>query len=144
MSLTVDANVLLYASDASSRYHDRALAALRHVAEGPEIVYLFWPVAMAYLRISTHPAVFEAPLAPGEAIANLDSLLARPNVRAPGEAEDFWALFSQIATEARPRGNMIPDTHIAALMRQHGVVTVLTHDRDFRRFDGIRVRDPFA
>jgi predicted nucleic acid-binding protein len=22
--------------------------------------------------------------------------------------------------------------------------TIITHDRDFRRFDGIRVRDPFA
>ena len=36
------------------------------------------------------------------------------------------------------------DTHIVALMRRHGVRTIITHDRDFRRFDGIRVRDPFA
>jgi hypothetical protein len=29
-------------------------------------------------------------------------------------------------------------------MRQYGVVPIVTRDRDFRRFDGIRVRDPFA
>jgi hypothetical protein len=29
-------------------------------------------------------------------------------------------------------------------MRQHGVGTIYTRDRDFRRFDGIRVEDPFA
>ncbi|GIV00558.1 MAG: hypothetical protein KatS3mg014_2173 [Actinomycetota bacterium] len=34
--------------------------------------------------------------------------------------------------------------HLVALMRENGVRTILTHDRDFRRFDGIRVRDPFA
>lgn len=31
--------------------------------------------------------------------------------------------------------------HIAALMRQHGVSTIYTRDRDFRRFDGIKVED---
>jgi hypothetical protein len=29
-------------------------------------------------------------------------------------------------------------------MRQNGVRTIWTHDRDFRRFAGLDVRDPFA
>jgi predicted nucleic acid-binding protein len=29
-------------------------------------------------------------------------------------------------------------------MRENGVRTLWTNDRDFRRFDGIDVRDPFA
>jgi len=29
-------------------------------------------------------------------------------------------------------------------MRQHGVRTIYTRDRDFRRFDGIVAVDPFA
>jgi predicted nucleic acid-binding protein len=28
-------------------------------------------------------------------------------------------------------------------MQEHGVSTIWTHDRDFRKFDGITVRDPF-
>ncbi len=28
-------------------------------------------------------------------------------------------------------------------MRQHGVRTIYTRDRDFRRFDGIAAEDPF-
>ena len=32
---------------------------------------------------------------------------------------------------------------IAALMRQYGVRTIYTRDRDFRRFDGIAVENPF-
>ncbi len=34
------------------------------------------------------------------------------------------------------------DAHLVALMNQHGVSTIWTHDVDFRRFDGIRVYDP--
>jgi predicted nucleic acid-binding protein len=37
----------------------------------------------------------------------------------------------------------VPDAHLATLMRQYGVRTIYTRDRDFRRFDGIDVRDPF-
>lgn len=40
------------------------------------------------------------------------------------------------------RGDLVPDAHIVALMRQHAVPTIWTHDRGFRRFDGIRVVDP--
>lgn len=29
-------------------------------------------------------------------------------------------------------------------MPQHGVSTTWMRDRDFRKFDGIRVKDPFA
>ena len=29
-------------------------------------------------------------------------------------------------------------------MWQNDVPTIVTHDREFRRFDGIEVRDPFA
>jgi predicted nucleic acid-binding protein len=29
-------------------------------------------------------------------------------------------------------------------MRQHGVGTIYTRDRDFRRFDGITAEDPFS
>ena len=35
-----------------------------------------------------------------------------------------------------------PDAHLVALMRQHGVSTIYTRDRGFRRFDGLTVLDP--
>lgn len=144
MSLAVDTNFLLYASDRSSPFHARALETLRECVEGREIVYVFWPVAVGYLRIATHPAVFERPLSPAEAIANLDSLLSRPNVRAPGEDSGFWTILAAAIEDAAARGNLVPDAHVVALMRQYGVGTIISHDRDFRKFDGIRARDPFG
>jgi toxin-antitoxin system PIN domain toxin len=144
VSVAIDANLLLYASDSSSSFHTRALATLRACAEGPELVYVFWPVAMAFLRISTHPSIFEQPLSPAQAVANLDALLVRPNVRSPGERQGFWAAYQGVSQHTVVRGNLVMDAHLVALMRQYGVATVISHDRDFNKFERIGVRDPFA
>lgn len=143
MSATVDANVLVYASNEADPVHPAARALVDRLAAGPELVYLFWPALMGYLRIVTHPAILPRPLAPAAAMANVSALVSRRHVRAPGEAAGFWELFSAGAA-SRLRGNAIPDAHLVALMRQHGVTTIYTRDRDFRRFDGIRVDDPFS
>ncbi len=143
MSATLDVNVLVYASDARATEHDRAEALVRRLAAGPEILYLFWPVLLGYLRIVTHPAILTNPLSPAIAMRNVEALLDRPHVRAPGEADGFWPIFRSTAGE-RPRGNDVPDAHLVALMRQHGVRLIHSRDRDFRRFDGIDVVDPFA
>ena len=143
MSYTLDANVLLYASDQSSPYHERSRTLLAQAAAGPEIVYLFWPTIMAYLRIATHPAVFREPLAMTDAIGNIDALIGRPHVQTPGEQEPFWGRFVAVAADARAAGNVVSDTQIVSLMLIHGVRTMWTHDRDFRLVRGIEVRDPF-
>lgn len=144
MSLALDANILLYAANADEPRHARAKEVLSELAAGPETVYLFWPVIMAFLRISTRPGLFPHPLSPTEALAAVEALRKRPHIRTPGEDERFWDTFHEIATEGQVRGDLVTDAHIAALMRRHEVRTILTRDRDFRRFEGIRVRDPFA
>jgi len=140
MSVTLDANVLVYASDDRADVHDSAEALVRRLAAGPEILYLFWPVLMGYLRIVTHPAILTTPLSPAIAMRNVESLLDRPHVRAPGELEGFWPIFRTTAGD-HPRGNDVPDAHLVALMRQHGVRVVYSRDRDLRVYDGIEVRD---
>ena len=143
MSATLDANILVYASDTQSELHERAEALVRRLATGPEILYLFWPVLLGYLRIVTHPGILASPLSPMAALGNIEALLDRPHVRAPGELDGFWPMFRSTAGE-RPRGNDVPDAHVAALMRQHGVRVIYSRDRDFRRFEGIDVHDPFG
>jgi toxin-antitoxin system PIN domain toxin len=143
VSYALDANVLLYASDATSPFHKRALEIVTAAARGPEIVYLFWPSIMAYLRIATHPAVFRRPLPLDVALGNVTALLARPHVQSPGEQERFWRRFGEVAADAAPIGNLVADAHLVGLMLENGVRTIWTHDRDYRRFRGIEVRDPF-
>ncbi len=144
MSYTLDANVLLHASDESSPVHARARDMVQRLADGPEIAYLFWPTILAYLRIATHPAVFAHPLSIVEAVGNVEQLLARPHVRTTGESEAFWRSFRDVADDAVPSGNFVPHAHVVALMLENDVRTIWTRDRDFRRFARIEIRDPFA
>jgi toxin-antitoxin system PIN domain toxin len=143
LTFTLDANVLLYASDETSRYHARARSFLEDAARGDELIYLFWPTLLAYLRIATHPAVFERPLPPADAIANVEGLLGLPHVQTAGERDRFWTLYRRVAADGDARGNLVPDAHVVALMVENGVRTIWTHDRDYHRFPGILARDPF-
>ncbi len=144
MSTTIDANVLVYASNRDDPRHEAAKRLIERLAAGPDLLYLFWPVALAYVRIATRRDIFDDPPSLAKVCADIAGLLERPNVRAPSEGAGFWTRFQAIASEAGARGNLVTDAHIATLMRQHGVSTIWTHDRDFRRFEGITVRDPFS
>lgn len=123
--------------------HPQARRLVEKLATGPELVYLFWPTIMGFLRIVTHPAVLPRPLSPVDAMANVTQLLDRPHVRAVGEGEGFWDVYRRVAADGL-RGDAVPDGQLAALMLQNDVGTIYTRDRDFRRFREIEVRDPFA
>lgn len=143
MSATVDLNVLVHASNSADPAYETAQRLVERLAAGPDLLYLFWPTLMGYLRISTHPSILPRPLPPREAFANVSDLLALSHVRSPGEAGGFWDLFGATGGHTL-RGDDVPDAHLATLMRQHGVRIIYTRDRGFRRFDGIEPRDPFA
>jgi toxin-antitoxin system PIN domain toxin len=143
VSATVDANVLIYASNADDELHQRARELVVRLAGGPELLYVFWPTIMRFLRIATHPAIFRRPASPKQAIAAMTALLERPTVRTEAEDGGFWEVYRATAGD-HIRGNSVLDAHIAALMRQHGVAVIYTRDRDFRRYDGIEPRDPFT
>ncbi len=143
MSVTVDANLLVYASNSVDPSHATAHALIQRLSDGPELVYLLWPTLMGYLRIVTHPAILPRPLSPLEAATNVATFLARPHVRSPGEEHGFWELYRTV-DGSLSRGNDVPDAHLVALMIQHGVRVIYSRDRDFRRFDSVEVRDPFG
>jgi toxin-antitoxin system PIN domain toxin len=144
VSVTVDVNVLVYASDESSAFHAKARNVVEELARGPDLLYLFWPVLLGYVRIATHPAIFPRPLSVDAATGNVEQLLARPHTRTPGEGETFWEVYRAATSRMVVRGNLVPDAHLVSLMRENGVSTLWSHDVDFRKFDDIRIRDPFA
>ncbi|WP_024802001.1 TA system VapC family ribonuclease toxin [Nocardia sp. BMG51109] len=141
MSRTVDTNVLVYASDSSSPVHAKAAALVGELLRGPELTTVFWPVLQSYLRIVTHPRICAAPLPIADAHGGVEALLASPSVRLVAEGDSFWNCYTKLGGG---RGNDVPDTVIVALMHEHGVATIYSRDRDFRKYPGITVRDPFS
>ena len=144
MSFGIDVNILLYASDESCEQHAKASGFLQRCAAGPEVFCLAWLTVMSYLRMATHPTIFGRPLSPAEASQNIQALLALPHCRVVGEEEGFWEVYQSVTKDVPARGNLVPDAHLAAVLAQHGVKTLHTHDKDFRKFTFLDVRDPLA
>jgi uncharacterized protein len=144
VSYSLDVNVLLYASDRASGHHLQARRFVETCAAGPEILCLSWPTLMSYIRIATHPRIFSSPLSPDEVVGNVSALVGLAHVRALSELDGFVDAYKHVTGKTPVRGNLVPDAHIAAILLQHGVRTLYTNDRDFRKFESLDVRDPFA
>jgi uncharacterized protein len=144
VSYSVDVNLLLYASDRASERHAEARRFVETCAAGPEILCLTWPTLMSYIRIATHPRIFAAPLSPDEALGNVAGLLELPHVRAISELDGFVDAYRYVTGDTVVRGNLVPDAQLATILFQHGVRTLFSNDRDFRKFPLLDVRDPFS
>jgi hypothetical protein len=144
LSYALDVNILLYASDQASSWHDTALSFLEDRVADPDLMCLAWPTLFSYLRIATHPRIFARPLSPAEAFSNIESLLNLPWVRVLSENEGFLETYREVTSLLPVRGNFVPDAHLAALLLQHGVRRIYTNDADFRKFTFLYVRNPFS
>lgn len=144
MSYAIDVNLLVYASDRRSRFYRAARSFLEQAMAGTEIVCFPWSTLLGYLRIVTHPAILDRPLDLEEAQENVGAIVSRPQVRILSEPEEFWSAYLQVAERVKPRGNLVPDAHLAVLLKLYQVGTLYTVDADFRKFDFLRVINPLS
>ncbi|GBD32309.1 Ribonuclease VapC48 [bacterium HR33] len=140
----VDTNVLIYTEVVSSRHHARARKVLQDLAEGGAAWAIPWPCIYEFLRVVTHPRVFYPPVPVELALEDLEQILASPSLLLLSETARHGEVMSRVVRDAGVSGNLIHDAHIVALCLEHGVSELLTGDRDFSRFKGIKVVDPFA
>ena len=140
----IDTNILIYAEVGSSQHHIPALKILRGLAEGVLPWALPWPCVYEFLRVVTHPRVFHPPVPLNIALEDLQRLLASPSVFLLAETARHASVLDQILRQAGATGNLIHDAHIAALCLEHGVSELITGDRDFTRFAGLKILNPFT
>jgi toxin-antitoxin system PIN domain toxin len=141
--ILIDANVLIYAYDSSSPFHGPARRWLEEVLSRPEPVRLAWVSILAFLRITTHPRVFEKPLSIDEAVSIVDSWLGQPPVAVLEPGSRYWPILRQLLPAAQARGPLVMDGQLAALAIEHGA-TLCSTDLDFTRFEGLRLENPLA
>ena len=134
--IAVDTNVLVYAHREELPKHRRARERLTALAEGSAR----WAIPVfclgEFLRVITHPRLFDPPHAPREACEALERLLASPSVAVLMPNERFCGLLWEAVGQAEASGNLIFDAQIVALCREAGASPLLTEDRDFDRFPG--------
>lgn len=137
----VDANVLLVATNRSDHRHGAARGWLDGALGGPETVGFAWIVVVAFLRLSTKVGLFPRPLAVGDAVEVVGRWLEQPGSVRVDPSTRHFALLSGLLSEVGTGGNLVNDAHLAALAIEHDAA-VVTFDRDFGRFAGVRWRAP--
>ena len=137
-----DANLLLYAVDSRSRFHEPARDWWRGCLDGTVPVGLCHAVVFAFVRISTNARVFENPLTLDAAARHVESWHERKVTRMLLPDRDHHVVVLELLRAAGAAGaNLVTDAQIAAIARAHRG-EVHTADQDFRRFPGVRCRFP--
>ncbi|MFQ5742985.1 MAG: TA system VapC family ribonuclease toxin [Acidobacteriota bacterium] len=140
----VDTNVLVFAEIESAPEHERATGLLRELAEGPTPWAIPWPCIYEFLRVVTHPRVFQPPVPMVHAVADARRILESPSLTLLREGARHVETMERVLSDSGVTGNLVHDAHIAALCLESGVSELLTGDRDFARFAGLRAINPFA
>lgn len=140
--IAIDTNVLVYARRATAPQHLVALELLQRLATGSVPWALPFPCIAEFLRVVTH-RMFQPPIPVAEAWRNLHTVLASPSLQVLTPTERHVAVLREVMDDGGATGDMVFDAQITALCVEYGVREILTGDKDFRRFTGIRVTDPF-
>jgi len=133
--------VLVYAHRADSPLHVEMRAWLEAQINADAAYGLSDLVVSGFLRIVTHPRVFEVPSAWADAIRFAEQLREQPNCVAIAPGPHHWEIFARLCKSAAAKGNLVSDAYLAALAIEHGGEWITT-DRDFSRFPGLKWRHP--
>src|SRR5688572_9917152 len=136
--IAVDTNILVYAHREELPQHRAARAKLIELAEGDRPCGIPVFCIGEFVRVLTHPKLFDPPYSGSEACDAIDRLLASPSLRILCPGSTFLTRFSEAVREADAVGNLVFDAQIVAVCRESGVASLLTEDRDFARFPRLK------
>ena len=140
--IAIDTQILVYAHRRESAWHERAFRRLGELAASS----IAWAIPMhclaEFYATVTRSGRYEPPSTPAQAIAQIDELLAAPQVRVLDENAQTWQVLRDLLAAARITGPRAYDARIAAVCIQHGVTELWTADRDYLAYPALRVRNP--
>jgi toxin-antitoxin system PIN domain toxin len=136
-----DVNVLVYAFRPDADRHDEYRTWLEELVGGPEAFGASELVLSGFMRVVTHPSIFNPPSELAECLHTVESIRERPNYVPLRPGSRHWTIFRQLCATTHAVGNQIPDAYHAALAIEHGC-ELITTDRGFGRFPALRWRHP--
>ncbi|MYA60705.1 MAG: type II toxin-antitoxin system VapC family toxin, partial [Chloroflexi bacterium] len=125
--MVLDTNVLVCAAKGDSEFHNACKELLDRLIDNPSPNYLTWGIAYEFVRVVTHPRVYEVPWNPVNALSFIDNLLDTGNFFLLTETDRHLEVFSR-TLEQLPgiKGSILHDVHTAVLMREHGIREICT------------------
>ena len=138
-----DVNILVYAHREDTPRHTEFRAWLESVINGAEAYAVSETVLAGFVRIVTHPRIFAVRSDTESALSFAQTVREQPNAVIVARGPRHWDIFAGLCRSGGAQGNLIPDAYLAALAIESGSELV-TADRGFARFPGLRWRHPLA
>lgn len=138
MVLVLDTNVVVALFRPEHAHHEVARRWwLKTMAAGESFTVpdLVWA---GVTRLLTNSRVFDVPATFEEAWRFAEAMMMQPSYLRAQLGSRVLDEFADLGLETKARGDLLTDAYIAACAAAYGG-TVVTFDRDFRKFDGLRV-----
>jgi uncharacterized protein len=139
----LDVNVVLPAHRADHPDHDEARAWLEELLARRGQFGVPWVVWWSFLRLASHPRVFEVPTPVAESCAFIAALRGQPGHVEVGPGPRHQRCLQDVLDAGEASADLVPDAVLAAIAIEHGG-EVVSFDRDFARFPGLRWSRPRA
>lgn len=138
-----DVNVLVAAFREDAVQHRVARTWLEDIVNGTTAIVVPGVVLSGFVRIVTHPRIFSPPADVEATLGFVDDLRSAARFLPGDPGPRHWRLFAGLCRDGRATGNLVPDAYIAASAVELDA-TVVTFDRGFARFPGVRWEEPTA
>lgn len=136
-----DVNVLVYAHREDSPNHSAYREWLESAINSDQAYGVADIVLSGFLRVVTHPRVFNPPSTIEQALAFVHNVRNQPHCVIIRPGPRHWTIFEELCRAANVKGNLVPDAYLAALAVESGSEWITT-DRDYSRFPGLSWRHP--
>jgi uncharacterized protein len=141
MTAIPDVNILVYAVDSRSPFHEPCAEWFANALNGDAPVGFTWHALAGFVRISTNPRIMAAALRAVDAFDYVEAWLAQPPSRIIHPGSQHTGTFRRLVEAVGTRGNLVADAHLAAIAIGHGA-EIVSCDTDFARFPGLRWFNP--
>jgi toxin-antitoxin system PIN domain toxin len=135
--------VLVYAHRDDMPLHEQCRRWIEEEVGTPRAFGLADVVLTGFLRLVTDRRVFAKPTPWDVADAAMEALRNLPNAVLLEPGPRHWNLFIDLCRRVGANGRLVPDAYLAALAMDTGS-ELITADRHFARFPGLRWRHPLA
>jgi uncharacterized protein len=136
-----DVNILVYAHRRDMAQHERCRHWLDLASTSETPLGISTVILAGFVRIVTNGRTFRDPTPLATALAFAEDVRTSPSARIIEPGERHWSIFVDLCRREGATGNLVPDTSLAALAIEHGA-TLVTADRGFLRFPGLRLENP--
>lgn len=139
--LLPDVNILVFAHREDSKDHPKYSHWLRSQLLQGERFAVSELVLSSFVRIVTHPRIYDPPSSMTAALTFCENLRQAPGVTVVRPELRHWDILVGLIQQTGIRGADVTDAYLAALAIEHDCEFV-TADRGFSRFQGLRWRHP--